>query len=534
MGMAGQFSTCATQTASWDEFKTTYVPRFTWSFLGLVAVRIWIQCCLYDRYTATDSGVLSIIGNLVRVVLIAVLIAYALHRSFPKRFQTVLSWLSVTAMTGSAILFLLQPSLPNAPLSLIACVLAGSGIVWGGGMWICFFVRLEPGEALIYTFANLGISSLLGLAVAQCDPTLAYTIAIFMPTLSLSAYWFAQRTLDDRRSVIPEPTTDAQYDNEPRRTLVWLFAGVCCLEFALGVARGFPDGSSISLSLPYQVAHQVGVFAICALLIVRTLMNGRGLRFAFLWRWQIALMVAGVICIATLGGAFTESGATLITIANTMMVGVLWFVAYDFARHSSLPPYVILGVVWIAHILPRELGRWLIFAVGPHTLFTQIAMAGMVCLIAISMAFVLRDSLSRTRPFFAELAGTQRSRTYLQKMRSGIESEGGAIETIASTTVADALGAKQSEANPPEAAVPSNIETEEALLDRRCASLKKQYGLTDRETDMVRFISQGRTRSYISHTLFISENTVKSYWRNVYQKLDIHSKQELLDIMQTL
>ena len=49
-------------TTSWQEFRSTYGPMFAACFLGLIAIRVWTQCCLYDRYTATDSGAVTIIG----------------------------------------------------------------------------------------------------------------------------------------------------------------------------------------------------------------------------------------------------------------------------------------------------------------------------------------------------------------------------------------------------------------------------------------------------------------------------------------
>lgn len=42
---------------------------------------------------------------------------------------------------------------------------------------------------------------------------------------------------------------------------------------------------------------------------------------------------------------------------------------------------------------------------------------------------------------------------------------------------------------------------------------------------------KGRSKSYIAETLFISENTVRSHSKHIYQKLGVHSKQEVLDLL---
>ena len=82
-----------------------------------------------------------------------------------------------------------------------------------------------------------------------------------------------------------------------------------------------------------------------------------------------------------------------------------------------------------------------------------------------------------------------------------------------------------------EESVQQTEEDQMGALERACKGLAQQYGLTEREVDMVRYLARGRSHAYISEDLFISENTVKSYIKNVYTKTDVHSKQELLDLL---
>ena len=41
--------------------------------------------------------------------------------------------------------------------------------------------------------------------------------------------------------------------------------------------------------------------------------------------------------------------------------------------------------------------------------------------------------------------------------------------------------------------------------------------------------AQGRSANWIADALFISKNTVRSHLRAIYTKLDVHTRQELLD-----
>ena len=43
--------------------------------------------------------------------------------------------------------------------------------------------------------------------------------------------------------------------------------------------------------------------------------------------------------------------------------------------------------------------------------------------------------------------------------------------------------------------------------------------------------AQGRSRTFISSQLVISENTVRDHLKSIYRKLDVHNKQELIDLI---
>jgi DNA-binding CsgD family transcriptional regulator len=61
----------------------------------------------------------------------------------------------------------------------------------------------------------------------------------------------------------------------------------------------------------------------------------------------------------------------------------------------------------------------------------------------------------------------------------------------------------------------------------RCESLGEHYGLTERETEVLALIGQRKSRAEIEQELFLSENTVKTHVRHVYQKLSVHSKADV-------
>jgi DNA-binding CsgD family transcriptional regulator len=65
----------------------------------------------------------------------------------------------------------------------------------------------------------------------------------------------------------------------------------------------------------------------------------------------------------------------------------------------------------------------------------------------------------------------------------------------------------------------------------RCNELGRSLGLTTREQEVLPLLGQGRSIANIAQVLFVSENTVKSHIRSIYRKTEVHTKQELIDLL---
>jgi len=70
-----------------------------------------------------------------------------------------------------------------------------------------------------------------------------------------------------------------------------------------------------------------------------------------------------------------------------------------------------------------------------------------------------------------------------------------------------------------------------ASIDDRCAELASQHELTAREAEIFALTARGHSSTYIAEQLFISASTVRFHQQNIYRKLDVHSRQELLSLV---
>lgn len=68
-------------------------------------------------------------------------------------------------------------------------------------------------------------------------------------------------------------------------------------------------------------------------------------------------------------------------------------------------------------------------------------------------------------------------------------------------------------------------------LEIRINTLSAAHSLTDRETEVLYLAVKGKTNTQIGRDMFISVGTVKAHLYHIYQKLGIHSRKELMDLL---
>lgn len=70
------------------------------------------------------------------------------------------------------------------------------------------------------------------------------------------------------------------------------------------------------------------------------------------------------------------------------------------------------------------------------------------------------------------------------------------------------------------------------IWKQRCQAVGERYKLSDRQQEVLFLMAQGRNAKYIESALVISLSTVQTHIRNIYRKLGVHSRQELLDLIE--
>ena len=69
-------------------------------------------------------------------------------------------------------------------------------------------------------------------------------------------------------------------------------------------------------------------------------------------------------------------------------------------------------------------------------------------------------------------------------------------------------------------------------FQEKCHAVAERYGLSEREEQVMTLFAKGRNLEYIKDELCLSKSTVSTHRQHIYQKLGVHSLQEMLDLIQ--
>ena len=102
------------------------------------------------------------------------------------------------------------------------------------------------------------------------------------------------------------------------------------------------------------------------------------------------------------------------------------------------------------------------------------------------------------------------------------EDEEGTAEGATAVAAADVAGIEQPEALQEDWA---------EAFDRCCGEIAEEFDLSRREVDVLKLLAQGNSSQHIQEALFIAAGTVNYHTRNIYAKLGVHSKQQVIDLV---
>ena len=285
----------------------------------------------------------------------------------------------------------------------------------------------------------------------------------------------------------------------PPRTALVLAAGVVVLFFSFSFSQSaFMTSNAVAAGAAFVIAGRWLAFGLMAVGVRLS----RDFRFEMFYRLAIMAAIVGfLVRMLELPGSYAiylvaAIASTRVAEDATVMVLV------SVSRYSTAAPLSVLawGRVcfrlgpWVAVTLVEALLGSLIHV--PSETVLDIACAVEIVLLAFAGMWLLRE----------------------QNLNAFLWGRGAADATPAPD------GASATSASPAGETV--------LVIAPRCRYLAATYGLTERETDVLALLVDGRSVPYVQETLHVSANTAKTHIRHIYQKLGVHNRQDLITLAQ--
>lgn len=281
---------------------------------------------------------------------------------------------------------------------------------------------------------------------------------------------------------------------ERRGLLLWMF--FYSFVFGFVVAAAADHSSDFGMRMPTFV-NMITCIPGLVLLLVLTRTHIR-IDFESMRRLLLALAIAGLAPTLFAQDASLFLCVAIITITFGMFDIATFITLLEIVREHDLPR---LSTFLLGRI-PCELGIPLGWVVGGISTHITIMGYGANLVVTCACVVVLVIGLALTSD--AGAGREKREEAYLPQ-KDTFASAGETGQT------------------------PANMrENFEAIV----TDLARTYELSPRETEVFIHLASGRTPRWIAKTLVTSESTAKSHTHRIYQKMGVHTMQELLDVVE--
>lgn len=493
---------------SWDdvrrgvgEIKAQNVssPVFWRSFIALVlifATSSFMNVAVFPSFDAifTYARDISVIAGSASLLIIGVI---AMFRPAVFGSHAVLATSVLALALGAGCLLGGFASASPVLLAVGACLVAvGRGIATvAAGLSVSRMTLAQASLCIALAFVGEYVLTV----VAWIVPVWV-GIACFLvfPALALASVWrWAMPAFDDAA----ESVSPAERAVTQPRTLLPLGSQlfVCLFLFHLAFGFSLRFGGMESSS----IADMAGIIPV-AVVAFYVLTVHRQFSTDVVARISILLVVAGFL-IATLNSAASASMSSILLVSgSTSFDMVAWLVLVAVVSRNRLAGVTMFswgyGVGGLGSVAGAMLGVAVDGIWGGNDVALSLV-SGIIILIIVGYALLGMRTFSFTetvRSIALPIDADQAARAAVEESKDAGE---------------DSLDM-------------------ERRFSSRCDEIARAHGLSPRESEVFALLARGRDRAYIEKHLTVSRNTVKSHVKHIYAKLDIHSHQDLIDLVE--
>lgn len=442
-------------------------------------------------------------------------------------------------ITKLCALFNVFAMLPADMAMLMPGVLFGISSVMLSLVWIEAFASQRPtvimSQIALGMLVNVVVSSGLSALPGSTQIAVSCVILVLMTLCALYVRRSlkeaaAQGTIDPDAPiapVLPLPESEAgQSKPLSRRSYRDAFLALgdsliayCVLEAVIGLLNSFMLAGSITFAGSGNVsviASLVGIVVFCVIVFVMQ----RIPQVSTVFRVLMPILASLLVFLPFLGEVYNLFFSTVLLGSYYFIALLITYVVAEVSRAWRVSPYVLMAAAMGLSRLCLAAALVGGYSIGSmpgsmlgeseHVMRYLVIIVAVIYALSVAAVLVSRDRRRKRKDSALEAAAS------------------GRVGSLENSGIFDreVLGEGASVAT--EVAVVD----EDTAFSKRCERIAERCGLTGREGEILGYLARGRTNVYIAGVLYVSENTVRSHVRNIYSKLDVHTRQELIDLVE--
>ena len=458
------------------------------------------------------------------LVLVLALVAFRSNQaSFSSRVLVSMPAVLIVAATLCA--YLVAKDFGGAVLAYAAALIIGVASALGLFSWVEMLAVVDVGTRIVTAVFALLIKALLGLvctAVGGFIGPLPITILALVVLIVLVVHE-ARNAHREIKPLIMRPTSSSHFK--------LLLGALVVYAFIFGVTAGNTAAvAHISVMLEFNTGVDECLLVISAILLAVLLPCKSGVRLSTIGRVLTPvlaiLFLLHILLGGSAGGLLPKLTEAFWDIVQVFVLLVLIDVAQSGVASLSFVFPVGWGVVSFGYACGTLAGQATGLSFGDDFAAVQ-AITAMMTILA-----VVASSVLAAAQYPSPANGTVQPFVPVELQNGGFEgsSQHGdtAPDILATYATAGAVGqAGTIQATPDGAPAVAPVDP----IAQACAVIAKKCALSEREGEVLDLLARGNTRMSIAEKLIISENTVRVHVKNIYAKLHIHSKQQLIDMV---
>lgn len=425
---------------------------------------------------------------------------------------------ALMALVHISVVLGLFRSVPADLAMIVPGLLFGASSVMLSLVWIEFFALQRPSQIVVQIALGMLLNSVISTALGSLPPgTQGMVSALLLAAVAACIAYIRRQLPGVLRDAAAGETgrvpasenafSPASPSARPDYKAVFLDLGnslvaFFVLEAAIGILNSFMLADKIDFAGSGSVSTAAMMAAICVFCGVVFVVQ-RMPKVSTVFRIVSPILAAMLVFLPFLSETYNLFFSTMLLGSYYFVALLITYLVAEVCHHRGVSAYVVMGAAaGIARVclLTALLAGYVAGSAGgdavgesEDTMRFLIIIVVVIYVLSMALVFMSRD----------------RSRK-----RSAAD---GPADAVDGSALASAPGQQEDAVD---------------RIEHSCAAVAAQWGLTGRECEIMCYLARGRTNAHIAKTLFVSENTVRSHVRNIYAKLDVHTRQDLIDLVE--